>query len=659
MALQNLDKVGIGYNLEGKPCFVQKVQNPQQAQPSRSVGKVVTYSSRVKQAQDHKRSSLQPSQNQPVRKRYKTTSAASPGSATMLGGNVSTSAILPASIYLGVLDGILGRNDWQTKHRIYRDIYTYDIAGALVDIIATLPYSDFNLVGVSDEKILQVYMDTINDLRLVDMLPSITTDYLVMGTFVGSLGWNKTKNRFTTMVPHDLDYCEIYDLGIAGVDPVIDVRLSEHYKDILGRTGDRFDRMKKQLPDYIVNAANSEKIELDPFYTLYVPRRGITSTFSDSDQEAITTAGGGNSYFNRILTIYLLEKALIKGTIESAQRRQRAITHITAGTDDWVPNDQELADLSELFLSADLDPISAQVVTRSGVEANSIKSGDDFWKWNDIFDFTESVKLKALGANESLLSGDASFNTLDAALSSFMDSISRTRDIITNATYYNKICPIIAYNNGFKNNNHTSVISSLVKKNSVYGANNYPEIQDDISSYIIPTIEYTKNLKPEIDKDYLDILQALEEKGIPIPLRLYAAAGGENIDQLISSLDDDNNLRMQIAEKKKDLIDDSVKDHLEKYLGFENIEDLLPSPDGLEAKLKTLSSDSMGSVNRHLKARNLEHLNERYSVREYDSSGHRRYLTSARKKQLTEKIHNQMAEALAENGKRENAKIAR
>lgn len=665
MSLKNLDLTGISLDTNGKPCFSKKVQNPKLNTP-RSVGIVSTYSGKIakenKDAVSEKQSNTVQTKSVPTR--YKTTSSSAGGMSTMFGGNVSASSILPTTVYMGVLEGILGKDDWYTKHKIYRDIYTYDIAGAVVDIIATLPFSGFTLVGVDDSEVLKTYLDTIDDLNLPKMLPSITTDYLVMGAFVGSLGWDKSKNKFTTMVPQDLDYCEIYDMGISGVDPVIDAELPEHYRDILQHSGPRFERLKKQLPDYIVKASNSGKIELDPFYTLYVPRRGLTSMFSNSDQEAVSTAGTGNSYFNRILTIYLLEKALIKGTIESAQRRQRAITHITAGTDDWTPNDEELSTLSELFLAADLDPISAQVVTRNGVEANSVKSGDDFWKWNDIFDFTTGAKLQALGTNESILSADASFNTLDAALSLFMDSISQTRDIITQMVYYNKICPIIAYHNDFKkkSNTKTSIFSSAKKEGApLVGrstpfkvTSNIPEMEN-ISDYIIPTIQYNKSLKPEADSDYLEILNTLEEKGIPIPLRIYAAAGGENIDQLINAMDDDNELRLEIAEKKKDLIDQAVKEKVEKLLGIEDIEDLLPEPDDIEAKLKTLGS--MGSIDRTKKARNLEAQEERYGVREYDSNGHRRVLTQTRKKQLTDKIHKQTAEVLAHKAEEHNYKI--
>ena len=162
-------------------------------------------------------------------------------------------------------------------------------------------------------------------------------------------------------------------------------------------------------------------------------------------------------------------------------------------------------------------------------------------------------------------------------------------------------------------------------------------------------------MKPEVDKDYLEILETLEEKGIPIPLRIWAAAGGENIDELINALDDDNELRLEIAEKKKDLIDDAVKEKLQQFLGIENIEDLLPPDSDIEAKLKTLGG--MGSVDRTKKARNLEALQDVYDVREYDATGKRRVLTKAQKDNITDKVHHQVAAVLAEKGKEYNEKL--
>ena len=72
---------------------------------------------------------------------------------------------------------------------------------------------------------------------------------------------------------------------------------------------------------------------------------------------------------------------------------------------------------------------------------------------------------------------------------------------------------------------------------------------EDITEYEMPSIHWHKALKPEADKEYLELLTTLQGVGLPIPLRMWAAAGGLSIDELMSDLDDDKKLRNTIAEK--------------------------------------------------------------------------------------------------------------
>jgi len=646
--LKNIDKCGLYKSFEGKVSFSQKISNPKQRITS-AVGVVKTSKDIEKETTSDPVEVKSPKKVDTKRK-YKTTSAFNFNTDNGMGG-ISGMAIGTTTPYTRILDGIINEEDWETKRKIYNDIYTYDLAGAVVDLISNLPYSEFNLTGIDDPEIIEGYEKAISGLHLDQLMPAITTDYLVNGAFVGSLNWDDVNSRFTALMPHNLDDCEITDVGIFGAEPVIDLNLSEELSELFAKRGDyRIDRIIEHLPDYLKNTsgATSGTIKLNPVTTMYIPRRGSSSS------------NLGNSYFNRILTIHLLEKALIKGTIETANRRQRPIMHIAAGTDTWEPTQEELQDLASYFQAADLDPISGIVVTRDGVQISDVKSKNDLWSWDETFDFAVNAKMRALGVNEAILSGDASFNTLEAALSSFIDSISTIRDTMTREVFTNKIFAITAYENNYKvtnKNNRTQVLSNVINPlfnkhihTAAVKLNSNFDI-GDLSQYQIPTVQWVKQLKPKADKDYLDILNDLAEKGIPISLRMFAAAGGENIDDLVASMDDDNDLRLEIAEKKKELIDDAMKDKTERFLGLENIDELLPQPEsdsvdnGLYAKLEAYTKQNQGIVNNKKKFRNLAQLDEIYGVREYDNNGHRRVLTATRKKQLEDKIHKQIADA--------------
>lgn len=658
---KNLDKCGLAKDLEGRLTFTNRVNSPKVPEAAKSV--VATKPQVLEQPEE--RSGAKKS-----KERTKVQAGlVGPG---IMGNAHNTGiqgmAISSATPYYPILYGIIDENDWQVKYRIYKDIYRYDLAGAVVDLISELPFSDYNLVGINDPEIVDTYLNSIENLHMPSLLPSLTRDYLVMGAFCGSLNWDENTNRFKSIVSHSVEDLDITDLGMFGADPIIDLNIPEQYQEILSRKQDeRCQRLLKHMPEYLRAGISSGVIELNPISTLYIPRRGLS------------TSNEGNSYFNRILTIHLLEKALIKGTIESAQRRQRPIMHVAAGTDDWEPQPEQLSDILSSFQAADLDPISGIVVTRNGVTISDIKNPNDLWSWQDVFEFSVNAKMRAMGVNETILSGEASWNTLDAALSSFMDSISTTRDYITRAVFYDKLFPIIAYKNDFKiKKTSTSVLSSTSndqldlsmyngrikqnRKGQILGTSNFPTTSimeiEDVQQYAMPTIQWNKQLKPEVDKEYMDILDRLMEKNVPISLRMLAAAGGENIDDLINGMDDDNDLRLQIAEKKKELVDDAIKDKTAKFLGIEEIDQMIPAPQIDEgdvfAKLKTFAAVNHGVVDQQQKARELEKVDAVYGVRSYDKNGKRRILTPAMKQQITEKIHKQTASVLAEKAKIQN-----
>jgi hypothetical protein len=64
---------------------------------------------------------------------------------------------------------------------------------------------------------------------------------------------------------------------------------------------------------------------------------------------------------------------------------------------------------------------------------------------------------------------------------------------------------------------------------------------------IVPTIHYRKEMKPTQDEAYIALLEKMEEKGLPIPKRIWAAAGGYDLDSAIEMMDEDKALTKRIA----------------------------------------------------------------------------------------------------------------
>jgi hypothetical protein len=464
--------------------------------------------------------------------------SSSPGTFPTYLSNTAMS-VLPINVDLcPLLDGI-GHNHFvfnndQVLNILYRDMYYFDpIAGASADMISSLPFSDFSIGNIQDKKIQKVFNRTLERLNLKTLMPELSIDYLVLGTFIGSLLYDRNSKTFSDIMPHPVETAEITSLPFYSQDPIIEIKFPASIKEVLSKKSPRIEALKRKFGHEIISKIMSGKLELDPLSTVYMPRR----TFSYAE---------GTSYFKRILPIYLIEKNLFRGTMIESSRRQRGITHLTLGDgDSWEPTPDDMDFITELFMNADADPLGAIVATRLGVSVDEVRSADGFWKIFDITDATYAMKYKALGINESLLSGEATLNTMENSLSLFVDNLRSYRDMLTRKFFYNKVFPLISLINGYTitEAREIRVKESLVKEN----IEDTLSILQDGSSLLIPTVHWAKQLKPEGDSAYFDILDRLTQAGVPVPLRVIAAAGGFNIEDLLFQQEDDLASRENVA----------------------------------------------------------------------------------------------------------------
>jgi len=413
-------------------------------------------------------------------------------------------------------------------HKLFRLIHKFDsVAGPAVDLISIMPFSDVTLVGIEDQKIMNVYERSIEELHLETLLPDIASEFLVIGRVIGSLLFDASNGIWTDIIIQDPDFCQITNIPLRGFDPKIDLKVSPEFRQFLQSTDPRDVEARKDIPpNFLKQLEKCAVIPLDPASTLYLPRQTTPYDYM------------GSSIYNRILPFFALEKTLINGTLTGAKRRQRAILHISVGeTDLWEPDEEDISTIAGMFMRADEDPQGAIVATRQGVETNEIRPGGDFWKLSDEWDFLSTAKMRALGINESFLSGDATYNTMEVALSVFVESLRNFRDNLVSRIFYEKLFPALAKIHGFRKRTQAELTHGIRINGGVAD-----------SSLIIPQINFHKQLRPEADRDYLDVLSTMEEKGIPIPLRTWAAAAGLNLERLIDMKDEDIRNRRKIQE---------------------------------------------------------------------------------------------------------------
>jgi len=475
-------------------------------------------------------------------------------------GSMNVSAI--GSGMLNNLDTLLFGlmpQDELSLTRYYRDIYAYDvIAGPAVDLMSTLPFSEFTLEGGTDED-LEPFHRSIKHLRADSLLPDGAKDYLVTGKFCTTLLYDQQKKIFIDTMPHPSENLILTSTPLYTAEPLIELRLDRVLKNFLTSQNPYLTKVRNRIPQNVLKLLlSSDKVALDSLTTVFIPRKE-------------NSRSTGVSAYRRVLPWYLLEKLLYRGTLSEATKRQRAIGHITMGNENWDPTDADLQAMAGLWQQADLDPLGAILATRPDVQYSEVRPGGDFWKVTDIQDQLNSLKYKGLGVSDGLLSGEANLNAADTALSVFLDQLRSFRELMTRKFFYEKVFPAIAviHDKRKKDNVLDDVQDEIDQSDFSHGERNdaqdrqearvrrmrvqaeeqkkskdgFRKKTQDTGSLFIPTVRWHKQLRPEADREYMDVLNTLADHGVPITLRAWAAAGGMDLDKMLHELEEDIALR--------------------------------------------------------------------------------------------------------------------
>ena len=426
------------------------------------------------------------------------------------------------TMLLGIVND---KQDTQLRH-FYRDIYNYDsVAGSAVDFSSTLPFSDLSLTGCPEDE-LEIYTSAIERLQLKNNHAFIRANELIFGEYCATLVFDERAKNFTDMIPYELEQCTIQYSPFTSIDPVVTVRPDKELRNFLESDDEQIIKLRKHIPQKLISNMLEGDFQLDPLTTLYLGR-------FTHDRNRPT------SYYRRILPIYLLEKLLFRGTLVETSRRMRAALHVQAGLEGvWEPTAEEMTAITELFQKGDLDPLGPIITTRNGINTQEIRQGGDFFKITDIYDQTTAMKLRGLNISESFLSGDINYATAEVNLTVYLENLKYDRNSFTQRLYYNKLFPVIAAIHKFKHDDSVKQHKSRTMHYKV----------KDASQYRIPKVHWHKSLEPMNDQQAIEMLNFLSEKGVPIPLRMFAAASGLSLEQIESELDDDLEQRKVFAE---------------------------------------------------------------------------------------------------------------
>lgn len=583
-------------------------------------------------------------------------------------GGLGGSTIRSQNLYGSILDQYLhtdidatdatqmGRSKDTSINRIFRDMYYHDpVCGSGVDMLSVMPWSDFTLGGARNDKAYEKFYNSTASMNTTKLLPQASAEYFVYGLFCSTTLFNQDEGEYNGVVPQNIDFIEVAPVPIFGRDPLITLMVGEAAKNLIHTDDPRMKQYEALIPK------DKETLRPKPEDVMYIPRRALMRDYR------------GVSIYRRLLTTWLFERALYRGTLDQSMKRQRSITHLMLGDTDWTPTQEEMGAMASNLVGADLDPVGAIFVTRTGVQVNDIRSANDLWKVTDNSDFFMQNKLRALGISEAFLSGEYSVNALDQAMSVFVENMRAFRDMMTYEMFYDKTFPRIAQANelmrkrvGLEEAKLTRDDADFITRISqgrstrgfrpkvdvqmnLFGDNTYmmdkaEMTREDRNLLFIPEVHWLKRLRPEADDAYLGMLGTLQQAGVPIPLRVYAAAGGLNLDSIENQMDDDMELRKKFKPWVKSMAPEEPP-----------MEGGAPGggADGGDGNLD-LSFVNQSSFKRR-GVLNREYDKDNTGVRNVDSQGKRRVQTRKGKDIMEEKLNKQIAASAAILGQRINA----
>ena len=407
--------------------------------------------------------------------------------------------------------------DPRLQNRMFRMMFARGaVEGPVVETISELVWSDFDIGGIQDKAILGTYQAAKEAVKVDRYLPDITKEHLVIGRAVVQMVLDPTAGIWTDMVIHDADYLKIGIIPRTGFMPKIDLMPNPELQAWARSTDPRDLEAKRGLPKALIDQfAENRPVPLDPKITAYLPRR---SFFNDVF---------GTSFYVRNIPLWGLEKAMINATLTGYRRRSGPITQIAVGSEEWEPTPEQIDALVSAYTAAEEDSVSSTIGTRYDVAFNQIRGGlNEMWKWSDEFAFLKEAKLAMFGVSEMILTGEFNIDTTTAP-TVFLERLKAHRKYIVDTFLMQKFFRSLALVHGFRQRSQAELSHRI-------------RVENDDRDIILPTLNFHRNLDVAADSARADLLEKMEEKGLPVTMQEWnrTLGGGDLMARMKASAED-------------------------------------------------------------------------------------------------------------------------
>jgi len=430
------------------------------------------------------------------------------GSAHIGAGTAITTAPIFYDIRYFTPDKFYFPRDEKEANDVWRLVYKRDpVVGAAIDLYADFAWSEFELLGIDDPLIRDVYESMCDSVQLLAKLPDMSREFLITGKVVPHLIFDAKVGYWKYLVIHNPNWLKVVFIPFAGEEPLIYLTLPDELKRLFSSSDPLIqERIVSRIPANLRSLIMSSMfIPLDNVNVSYIARRTLASDFT------------GTSLLERIYRMLMYEDFLMNAALAVAQRQAVPLRLFKLGDHekDWFPTKEDEEALAEMLAIAEADPLAA-LIFHTGIEVEYIGVSDRFWNISREWDFIENLKLIGLGVSKSFLVGESSFASAVAGLQTFVQKVAGLRLKFEMEWLYPKFFRPIAIMNEFYKRTHAEISHGI-------------RVKEKHRELIIPKIRWRRSLEPTQDTSILSIWRELHEKGL-VSDRTLAAGAGLNLD---------------------------------------------------------------------------------------------------------------------------------
>jgi hypothetical protein len=295
-------------------------------------------------------------------------------------------------------------------NRYWRLFYKLDpVIGNCIDMMSTMPFSDFQLTGEGVTGEIKESFETMcDDCNIGKILEYMVREFMVIGEAVPHCFFDDAKGIWTYIALHNPDQLEVIDAPFIKMEPVVEFIPDDRLRAVLTSNNHLLRRIREQMPQELISRLVArQNIPLSPINMTFIPRR-----LHPYDTR-------GTSIISRMWRILMYEDAIYNASIATARRHAGPIKVAKLGNPQtgWIPSPEHEKRLLQLLSQAELD-VNAWLVYHYGINFEMVGTTDRIMNISQHHEVIERIKLIALGISKCFIHntpinmGDGSYKAI-------------------------------------------------------------------------------------------------------------------------------------------------------------------------------------------------------------------------------------------------------